>query len=116
MFVHPIEPRQRNLLWSALRKLRPANPLNLFPHLAEKYGDAVHDQVGSNHFMLLSYPDYVRESLVVQQDNFVKERTMQRSRMLLGKGISFHKWGNFGGTGSESRTVALTGTGGLGIQ
>ena len=76
-----------NLLWSALRKLRPANPLNLFPHLAEKYGDAVHYQVGSNHFVLLSHPDYVREVLIVQQDNFIKERTMQRSRMLVGEGM-----------------------------
>ena len=78
---------ETNLLWSALRRLRPANPLKLFPHLAEKYGDAVHYQVGSNHFVLLSHPDYLREILIVQQDNFVKERTMQRSRMLLGEGM-----------------------------
>ena len=78
---------ETNLLWSALRRLRPANPLKLFPHLAEKYGDAVHYQVGSNHFVLLSHPDYVREILIVQQDNFIKERTMQRSRMLLGEGM-----------------------------
>ena len=78
---------ETNLLWSALRRLRPANPLNLFPHLAKKYGDAVHYQVGSNHFVLLSHPDYVREILIMQQDNFVKERTMQRSRMLLGEGM-----------------------------
>jgi hypothetical protein len=38
---------ETNLLWSTLQKLRPANPLNLFPHLAEKYGDAAHYQVGS---------------------------------------------------------------------
>ena len=78
---------ETNLLWSALRKLRPANPLNLFPHLAEKYGDAVHYQVGSTHFVLLGHPGYVREILAVRQENFVKERTMQHSRMLLGEGM-----------------------------
>jgi hypothetical protein len=63
-------------LWSELRKLRPANPLKLFPHLAEKYGDAVHYQVGLNHcvLVLLSQPDYVREILAVKQDDFVAPR------------------------------------------
>ena len=29
---------ERNLLWYALRKFRPANPIHLFQHLAETYG------------------------------------------------------------------------------
>src|SRR5262249_18879979 len=32
-------------------------------------------------------PDYIREILVVQNDNFVKERTVRRSKMLLGEGM-----------------------------
>ncbi|MFZ1928012.1 MAG: cytochrome P450, partial [Candidatus Sulfotelmatobacter sp.] len=33
------------------------------------------------------HPDYIREVLVVQNDNFIKERTVQRTKMLLGEGM-----------------------------
>jgi len=78
---------RRNLLWLALRKLRPANPIFLFQHLAETYGDIVHYKLAWNHIVFLNHPDYIREILVVQNDNFVKERTVQRTRMLLGEGM-----------------------------
>jgi cytochrome P450 len=78
---------QRNLLWFALRKLRPANPIHLFQHLAAEYGDIAHYKVGWQHTLFLNHPDYIREVLVVQNDNFIKERTVQRSKMLLGKGM-----------------------------
>jgi len=78
---------QRNLLWYALRKLRPANPIFLFQHLAEAYGDIAHYKLGHHHIVFLNNPDYIRELLVVQNDNFVKERTVQRTKMLLGEGM-----------------------------
>jgi cytochrome P450 len=78
---------QRNLLWFALRRFRPANPILLFQHLAEKYGDIAHYKIGWNHIVFLNHPDYIREVLVVQNDNFIKERTVQRTRMLLGEGM-----------------------------
>ncbi len=78
---------QRNLLWFAFRKFRPANPILLFQHLADTYGDIVHYKLAWNHILFLNHPDYIREVLVVQNDNFVKERTVQRTRMLLGKGM-----------------------------
>jgi cytochrome P450 len=37
--------------------------------------------------VFLNHPDYIREILVVQNDNFVKERTVRRSKMLLGEGM-----------------------------
>src|SRR6201988_1163143 len=76
-----------NLLWYAFRKFRPANPLLLFQHLAEKYGDIAHYKIGRHHIVFLNHPDYIREVLVVQNDNFIKERTVQRSKMLLGEGM-----------------------------
>jgi cytochrome P450 len=76
-----------NLLWYALRKFRPANPIRLFQHLAEKYGDIAHYKIGWNHIVFLNHPDYIREVLVVQNDNFIKERTVRRSKMLLGEGM-----------------------------
>jgi cytochrome P450 len=78
---------QRNLLWFALRKFRPANPILLFQHLAREYGDIAHYKIGWHHIVFLNHPDYIREVLVVQNDNFVKERTVKRTKMLLGEGM-----------------------------
>lgn len=78
---------QRNLLWFAFRRLRPANPILLFQHLAREYGDIAHYKIGWNHIVFLNHPDYIREVLVVQNDNFIKERTVQRTKMLLGAGM-----------------------------
>jgi cytochrome P450 len=78
---------ERNLLWFALRKFRPANPILLFQHLAEEYGDIAHYKIGWHHIVFLNHPDYIREVLVVQNDNFIKERTVQRTKMLLGEGM-----------------------------
>src|SRR5580658_9576627 len=78
---------QRNLLWFAFRKFRPGNPIFLFQHLADTYGDIAHYKLGHHHIVFLNHPEYIREVLVVQNDNFIKERTVQRSKMLLGKGM-----------------------------
>jgi cytochrome P450 len=78
---------QRNLIWLAWRRFRPANPIILFQHLAETYGDIAHYKIGWNHIVFLNHPDYIREVLVVQNDNFIKERTVRRSKMLLGEGM-----------------------------
>jgi cytochrome P450 len=78
---------QRNLLWFAFRKFRPANPILLFQHLAQEYGDIAHYKIGWHHIVFLNHPDYIREVLVVQNDNFIKERTVQRTKMLLGEGM-----------------------------
>ena len=78
---------ERNLLWFAFRKFRPANPILLFQHLAREYGDIAHYKIGWHHIVFLNHPDYIREVLVVQNDNFIKERTVQRTKMLLGQGM-----------------------------
>ena len=78
---------RRNLLWFAFRKFRPGNPIVLFQHLAEKYGDIAHYKIGWHHIVFLNHPEYIREVLGVQNDNFIKERTVQRTRMLLGEGM-----------------------------
>src|ERR1035438_3409773 len=77
----------RNLRWFAFRKFRPANPIFLFQHLAETYGDIAHYKIGPHHIVFLNHPEYIREVLVVQNDNFIKERTVQRTKMLLGEGM-----------------------------
>ncbi len=76
-----------NLLWYAFRRLHPENPLILFPYLARKYGDIAYYRVGPERFVFLNHPDFVREVLVLQPEKFIKERTIQRSKMLLGEGM-----------------------------
>jgi cytochrome P450 len=78
---------ERNLLWMALRRLRPANPIVLFQQLARDYGEIAHYKLAWNHIIFLNHPDYIREVLVVQNENFTKERTVQRTKMLLGEGM-----------------------------
>ncbi len=81
----------------------PANPIILFQHLAKTYGDIAHYKIGPHHIVFLNHPDYIREVLVVQNDNFIKERTVQRTKMLLGEGMitaegSAHRGATAGGS------------------
>src|ERR1700720_2787430 len=92
---------KRNILWFALRKFRPVNPIVLFQHLADTYGDIAHYKLGHHHIVFINHPEYIREVLVVQNDNFIKERTVQRSKMLLGEGMITAE-------GARHRTQRLT--------
>ena len=78
---------EHNLLWYAFRKFRPHDPIRLFQDLAAHFGDIAHYKIGPEHIVFLNHPDYIREILVVQNLNFVKERTVQRTKMLLGEGM-----------------------------
>ncbi len=76
-----------NLPFYAYRKFQPLEPIGLFEHLAENYGDIVHYRIGRQHIVFLNDPAYMREVLVVQNDNFTKERTVRRTKLLLGEGM-----------------------------
>ena len=78
---------RHGLLWFALHRFRPADPIVLFQQLARQYGDIVHHQLGRQHIVFLNHPELIREVLVNQNDNFEKERTVRRSELLLGKGM-----------------------------
>ena len=78
---------KHNLVWYAFRKFKPFEPIGLFQYLAKEFGDIVHYKIGHLGILFLNDPDYIREILVVQNDNFVKERTVQRMKMLLGEGM-----------------------------
>lgn len=78
---------QHNLLWQAARRFRPANPIVLFSHLAKEYGDISHYKLGPKHIIFLNHPEYIREVMVVQHSNFIKERTQRRAKLLLGEGM-----------------------------
>jgi cytochrome P450 len=77
----------RNLAWHAIRHLRLVNPIRHFQNLAAKYGDIAHYKVACSHIVFINNPEYIREILIVQSSNFVKERTQRRSKLLLGEGM-----------------------------
>jgi cytochrome P450 len=76
-----------NLPFYVFTKFRPADPIGLFQYLTQRYGDIVHYKIGRQHILLLNDPAYMREVLVVQNDNFTKERTVRRTKLLLGEGM-----------------------------
>ena len=78
---------KHGLLWFALHRFRPADPIVLFQQLAKQYGDVVHHELGRQHILFLNDPELIREVLVNQNDTFEKERTVRRSELLLGKGM-----------------------------
>lgn len=76
-----------NLFFYSFNRFRSGNPIRVFQHLADTYGDAAHYKLGRQHVVFLNSPEYVRQILVVQNANFVKERTVQRMKMLVGQGL-----------------------------
>jgi cytochrome P450 len=78
---------QRNLWFYFFKRFRPENPIGLFQHLSRTFGDAVHYRLGYKHVIFLNHPEYIREILVVQNHKFVKERTVERMKMLIGEGL-----------------------------
>lgn len=55
--------------------------------LAERYGDIVHFKFGPQRVFLLNHPDYIRDVLVTNHENFMKGRVLQRMKRLLGDGL-----------------------------
>ncbi len=77
----------KNLAWEALKHRRLVNPIKHFQNLVAKYGEIAYYKVRSDHIIFLNSPEYIREVLIVQHANFVKERTQRRSKLLLGEGM-----------------------------
>lgn len=69
------------------RFFRVGNPILLFEYLHATYGPVVHYRVGSGRVVLINEPELVREILINQPQNFIKERTQKRMKILLGDGL-----------------------------
>lgn len=79
---------QRNLpFYLFTRFFRPGNPILLFEHLVKDYGSVSHYKLGSSHIVFVNDPELIREILVTQAPAFIKERTQQRMKILLGEGL-----------------------------
>jgi cytochrome P450 len=78
----------RNLPFYLTRRFfRPGNPILLFEHLVATYGPVSHYRLGWNHIVFLNNPEWIREILINQPQNFIKERTQRRMKILLGEGL-----------------------------
>src|SRR5450631_2784125 len=69
------------------RFFRPGNPIRLFEHLVATYGRIAHYRLRHNHIIFINEPEFIREILVNQPQNFIKERTQRRMKILLGEGL-----------------------------
>ncbi len=78
----------RNLpFYMASRFFRPGNPILLFEHLVRTYGRVSHYKLGWNHIVFINDAEMIREILINQPQNFIKERTQRRMKILLGEGL-----------------------------
>jgi len=79
---------ERNLPLYILRRFfRPGNPILLFEHLVRTYGPVSHYKLGRSHIVFVNDPKLIQEILVNQASSFIKERTQQRMKILLGQGL-----------------------------
>ena len=69
------------------RFFRASNPILLFEHLVAEYGAVSHYRLGPQHIVFVNDPELIREVLINQAPSFIKERTQQRMKILLGEGL-----------------------------
>jgi len=82
----PPGPRH-DLLWQVLKTFHPVRPIQFFQHLQAEYGNIAHYRVAGRDVIFINDPAYIQQVLVFQNDRFIKERTVQRSKLLLGEGM-----------------------------
>lgn len=62
-------------------------PLPFFQNLAQQYGDISYFRLGPQEAFFLNHPDYIKDVLVTNQQNFHKGLALQRAKRLLGEGL-----------------------------
>ena len=79
---------KRNLpLYLFRRFFRPGNPILLFEHLVKSFGPVSHYKLGGSNIVFINDPELIREILVIKASAFIKERTQNRMKILLGEGL-----------------------------
>jgi cytochrome P450 len=69
------------------RFFRPGNPIRLFEYLADTFGRISCYRIGPSDIVVMNDPELIREVLIAQPQNFIKERTQRRMKILLGEGL-----------------------------
>ncbi len=78
---------KHNLLFYFFNRFRPGDPISFFEHLAATYGPLAYYRIGRENILFLNDPELIKEILVNQQQNFTKERTQKRMKILVGEGL-----------------------------
>jgi cytochrome P450 len=84
-FMHPPGPRQSFPLSGLFAYRR--GPLRFFQSLADRYGDISYFRLGPQPAFFFNHPDYIKEILVTNHQNFMKGLALQRAKRLLGEGL-----------------------------
>lgn len=79
-------PAARSLLWGHHREFLD-DPIGFLTRCAREHGDAVPLRFGPVRFWLLSDPVRIGEVLTTRAGGFRKDRGIQRTRVILGKGL-----------------------------
>jgi cytochrome P450 len=83
--MHPPGPRQSFPLSGIFAYRR--GPLPFFQSLADRYGDISYFRLGPQPAFFFNHPDYIKEILVTNHQNFMKGLALQRAKRLLGEGL-----------------------------
>ena len=62
-------------------------PIPLFEHLHKTFGRIAHYRFFGNTIVFVNDPAWVHQILIEQAGSFIKERTLQRMKILLGEGL-----------------------------
>ncbi len=62
-------------------------PIPLFQHLHATFGDIAHYRFMGTLIVFVNQPQWINEILINQASSFIKERTLQRMKLLLGEGL-----------------------------
>jgi cytochrome P450 len=81
----PPGPRRRIPLAGLLAYRR--GPLPFFQTLSRQYGDISYFKLGGQDAFFLNHPDFIKDVLVTNGQNFMKGLALQRAKRLLGEGL-----------------------------
>ena len=62
-------------------------PIPLFEHLHQTFGHIAHYRFMNSTIIFVNDPEFIQEILINQASSFIKERTLQRMKILLGEGL-----------------------------
>src|SRR6202012_5583324 len=62
-------------------------PIPLFEHLHKTFGAIAHYRFMGTLIVFVNDPAWIQEILINQANSFIKERTLQRMKILLGEGL-----------------------------
>lgn len=62
-------------------------PIRLFEYLKARFGPIAQYRFMGTYIVFVNDPEYIREILINQASSFIKERTLQRMKILLGEGL-----------------------------